>query len=109
VHINKTDLGAIIKAARLNKGLTQETLGEHVGVGLRHMMAIENEGSNPSYDVLYRIIRELHIPADTIFWPEAERDNAIVGEIVRMLYDLDERSLKVVHATVQAALDSQTL
>jgi transcriptional regulator with XRE-family HTH domain len=107
VHTNETDLGAIVKAARLKKGLTQEKLAEKVGVGLRHIMAIENEGSYPSYEVLYEMIRELHIPADTIFYPEKLSQDASADEIVRMLYGCDERSLKIIRATVQAALNSQ--
>jgi len=107
VHIQETNLGAIIKAARLNKGLTQEILAEKVGVGLRHIMAIENEGSYPSYEVLYKLIRELHIPADLIFYPEKALKDLQAEEIIRMLYSCDERSLKVIRAAVQAALDSQ--
>ena len=107
MHIHDTNLGAIIKAARINKGLTQEMLAEKVGVGLRHIMAIENEGSYPSYEVLYKLIRELHISADLIFYPEKQASDLQVEEITCMLYNCDERSLKVIHATVQAALDGQ--
>jgi transcriptional regulator with XRE-family HTH domain len=107
VHIQESNLGAIIKAARLSKGLTQEILAEKVGIGLRHIMAIENEGSYPSYEVLYKLIRELHIPADLIFYPEKQLNNSQAEEITHMLYSCDERSLKVIHATVQAALDGQ--
>ena len=107
MHINDANLGAIIKAARLNKGLTQETLAEKVGVGPRHIMAIENEGSYPSYEVLYNLIRELHIPADSIFYPEKAGKDLQTEEIIRMLYSCDERSLKIIRAAVQAALGEQ--
>lgn len=105
---NKTDLGSIIKAARQVKGLTQERLAEIAGVGLRHIMGIENEGSNPSYEVLYKLIRELNISADLVFYPEKLADNYQVDEITRMLYSCDERSLKVIRATTQAALEGQS-
>ena len=45
MRIKENSFGAIVKAARLKRGLTQETLAEKVGVGLRHIMGIENEGS----------------------------------------------------------------
>ena len=86
MRIDENNLGAIIKAARLNKGFTQETLAEKVGVGLRHIMAIENEGNYPSYEVLYKLIRELHIPADSIFYPEKLLSDQQAEEIIRMLY-----------------------
>jgi transcriptional regulator with XRE-family HTH domain len=107
VRIDETSLGAIINAARLKKGLTQEALAEKAGVGLRHIMGIENEGSSPSYEVLYKLVRELHIPADSIFYPERLSDDSQIDEITRMLYDCDKRSLSVIRATVQAALDTQ--
>ncbi len=107
MHIDNTDLGAIIKAARQKSGMTQEALAESVGVGQRHIMAIENEGSYPSYEVLYRLIRELHIPADTIFYPEQPSKDDGTDEIVRMLYGCDERALKIIGATVKAALESR--
>jgi transcriptional regulator with XRE-family HTH domain len=107
VHINENRLGAVVKAAREHKGLTQDALAEKVGVGLRHFQAIENEGSYPSYEVLYGLIRELHIPADSIFYPDKPAEDSHAGEIARMLYDCDERSLKIIRATAQAALDSQ--
>jgi len=84
VRIIEKDLGAIIKAARKSRGLTQESLAEIAGVVTRHIMSIENEGGNPSYDVLYKLIRELHIPADSIFHPEKAIKNPILEEVVHI-------------------------
>ena len=108
MRTDENNLGAIIKAARMSKGFTQEVLAERVGIGLRHIMGIENEGSSPSYDVLYKLIRELHIPADNIFYPESISENSDINKIVRMLYDCDERSIIIILATVQAAINSLT-
>jgi len=108
VRIDKHELGAIIKNARIERGLTQESLAEKVDIGARHLMSIENEGRAPSFRVLYGLIRELNISADTIFYPEKPSEDLMLNEIIRILKDCDERSLKIVHATVRAALDSQT-
>ena len=107
MRVVQTKLGVIVKAARLKKGLTQEAHAERVGVGTRHIMKIENEGGNPSYDLLYKIVRELHIPADSIFYPERIADNPLIEEVHHILCGCDERSLKLIHTTAQAALDSQ--
>ena len=107
MHAGDTNLGAIIKAARKKNGMTQEALADKAGVGLRHIMGIENDGSYPSYEVLYTLIRSLHIPADSIFYPEKLSNKSHLEEIIPMLYDCDDRSLKVIRATVKAALDSQ--
>jgi len=107
VRIVEKDLGAIIKTARKNRGLTQEDLAEKAGVGTRHIMSIENEGGNPSYDVLYMLIRELHIPSDSIFYPERAIENPLLEEVIRVLYDCDSSSLKIISATAKAALENQ--
>ena len=108
MHINDNYLGSIIKSARLKKGLTQEALAEIVGVGLRHIMGIENEGSYPSYDVLYKIIRELHISADIIFYPEKLSKDAQLEDIIPMLYCCNERSINIIRAMIKAVLENQS-
>jgi transcriptional regulator with XRE-family HTH domain len=64
------NLGAIIKHARREHNLTQEQLAEKVGIGSRHLMAIENEGKAPSFEVLFNLIRVLEIFPDAIFYPD---------------------------------------
>ena len=107
MRIDKKDLGAVIKAARNSRGMTQEVLAEKVGIGTRHIMSIENEGGNPSFDVLYRLIRELYIPADAIFYPEHVSSDSWIDEYICMLNDCDERSKSIIIATIKAALESQ--
>lgn len=107
MRINENDLGAIVKAARIKNSMTQDALGEAIGVGLRHVMGIENEGSKPSYEVLYKLVRELHIPSDDIFYPEKLEKDDQLAELIRILYCCNEHSLKIIHATAQAALEVQ--
>ena len=64
------NLGAIIKAARLEAGMTRKALADKTGVSVRHLKYIENNQRKPSLSLLYRLIRELDIPADKIFHPE---------------------------------------
>ena len=70
MHIINSNLGEVIKAVCKNKELKQEELAEALGVGLWHIMALENEGKFPSYELLYQLIRFLNIPEDSIFHPE---------------------------------------
>ncbi|WP_313559004.1 helix-turn-helix domain-containing protein [Ruminiclostridium cellobioparum] len=99
-------LGSILKAARKTKGLTREQLAETLKITPRYLMSIENENKKPSYDVLFRLIRELGISADTIFYPERESTSSEIEMINRRLYLCDERRLKVIGATVTAILDN---
>jgi len=42
-----------------------------------------------------------------IFYPEKQVKDSEVEDLVRMLYGCDDRSLKIIRATVKAALESQ--
>ena len=65
--------GIVVKSARQAKGLTQSQLSDLLAVTPRYLKAIENSGRKPSYDLLVRIIKELEIPADAIFYPESKK------------------------------------
>lgn len=72
----------------------------------RYLYRIENEGKIPSFKLLYKIIRELSIDPDSIFYPEKPTKDSEVENLLRMLSDCDERSLEVVKATVKALIDT---
>ena len=106
MHNQPETLGSILKAAREKAGITIETLAERAGITERYLYRIENEGKKPSFDVLYKLIRELSISADSIFYPEKPSKDSEVDNLLRMLSACDERSLKVVKATVKALIDT---
>ena len=107
VQINTDKLGDVIKTARQKANITVEALAEKVDKTERYIYRIENEGKKPSYDVLFKLIRELAIPSDLIFWPDKQVKDSKMEDLVRMLYNCDKRSLAIIKATVKAALESQ--
>ena len=106
VHKKPEGLGNIIKAAREKSGITIENLAYKVGITERYLYRIENEEKKPSFDVLYKLIRELSISPDLIFYPEKPSKDSEVENLLRMLSDCDERSLEVVKVTVKALIDT---
>lgn len=100
-------LGSILKAARKEKGLTREQLSEIINITPRYLMSIENENKKPSYDVLFRLVRELSISADTIFYPENQQIDSKIDQLVRLLHLCNERELRIVTATVKAIIDNK--
>lgn len=96
----------IIKAARDKSDLTVEELTDRVGITERYLYRIENEGKIPTFEVLKKIVR-LAIDGNLIFYPEKQVKDSEVEDLVRMLYGCDDRSLKIIRATVKAALESQ--
>lgn len=62
-------LGEIIKTARDKSDLTVEELTARVGISERYLYRIENEGKVPTFEVLKKIVRELAIDGNLIFYP----------------------------------------
>jgi len=67
---NADCFGNVVKAARKEKGLTQSQLSKKLSISTRYLKAIENSGRKPSFDLLVRIIHELDIQTDAVFYPE---------------------------------------
>ena len=106
MHNIPETLGEILKSARQRADITMETLAEKVGITERYLYRIENEGKKPSYDVLHKLVRELNISADSIFYPEKPSKDSEVENLLRMLSACDERSLEVVKATAKSLIDT---
>ena len=99
--------GEIIKAAREKSDLTVEELTDRVGITERYLYRIENEGKIPKFEVLKKLVRELAIDANLIFYPEKPSKDSEAEDLVRMLYNCDDRSMKIIRATVKAVLENQ--
>ncbi|SCH33597.1 HTH-type transcriptional regulator immR [uncultured Ruminococcus sp.] len=100
-----SNLGHILKQARQKMGYTREQLSERVGISLRYLTAIENEQKRPSYDVLYRLLHNLGLSADSIFYPEKESDTE-EKQLLRLLQQCSERDRKIVKSVIDALLDN---
>lgn len=94
-------LGDVIKTARQRSGITMEELAYKVGVTERYLYRIENENKKPSFDVLFRLIRELSISPDEIFYPEMNNVNLDLEELIRMLYTLGPETLSIIKSIVE--------
>ncbi|MEG1353308.1 MAG: helix-turn-helix transcriptional regulator [Oscillospiraceae bacterium] len=106
---NDTDiLSSVIKSARENADITIEALAAKIDISERYIYRIENEQKKPSFNVLLKLIRELAINSDLIFYPDKPCKDTEVEDLIRMLYNCDERSMEIIRATVKAALESQS-
>ncbi len=62
------DLCNRLKEIRLQKGLTQESLGQTVGVTRQTIIAIEKGKFRPSVELALKLAVELNTPLQGIFW-----------------------------------------
>jgi len=108
VHNEVELLGEMVEAARLRKGLSRSKLSEQIGVGERHIYAIEHEGGNPSYSVLRKLIYALEISPEDIFYPQNDYNNPKFATLSRAIRRLDDHEMNIVKATVDALLQNRS-
>jgi transcriptional regulator with XRE-family HTH domain len=100
-------LGKVIKDTRIEKHMTQSQLSKRLNISLRHLIAIENEKRRPSYELLFAIIQELAIPADTIFHPELGYDHAEMEKLKLLLAQCDEKEVKALTVALQTLVEKK--
>jgi len=93
-----------MKRARVEKHLTQRQLAEHLSITTHYLMSIENKKQMPSSELLYRIIRELDLSADTIFYPEQGEDCELVSRLHILLNRFGERDIELIMTILQVLL-----
>ena len=71
------------------------------------LMPIENRQQIPSCDLLFRIVRELELSADAIFYPEHAENRSAIEKLKRYLYRCDEKDVNVIMATLQSLLENK--
>ena len=52
--------------------------------------------------MLYSLVRTVSISSDSIFYPEKPSKESEIEDLVRMLYNCNERDLEIVKAVVKA-------
>ena len=100
-------LANAVRAYRRQAGYSQEKLAERLGVAHRTIISIETSAGNPKMDTLFPLIRELHIDANRIFYPELCQAESALSEFSYFLSTCSEdeiRDLFVICKTVVSTL-----
>ena len=74
--------GEIIKAAWEKTDLTVEELTDRIGITERYLYRIKNEGKIPKFEVLKKLVRELVIDANLVFYPEKPSKDSEAEDLV---------------------------
>jgi len=72
-------------------------------------MSIENKGKLPSCDLLFRIIRELEISADAIFYPEHRNESVSIKKLKILINKCEEQDVAVIIGIIQSLLKSKEM
>ncbi len=97
-------LGDAVKRARDRQGLTQGEVAEAIEKDTRTILNIENYKGNPKMEVLYPLIRTLHIDAREIFNPELQRDAPALWNLRTLVEDCSEDEAEAVLPVLQTFL-----
>jgi DNA-binding XRE family transcriptional regulator len=97
-------LGAAVKNARNQSGMTQEDLAKRLHITPRHLKDIENGKQRPSYDLLCSMVDKLALPVEDIFYPDRPHSREELEEVVAMLHYCNDKELTVVSAALRAIM-----
>ncbi len=102
----KARLGRRIKQLRKRQGLTQDRLGEAVGISSKYLSSIERGRENPTLDTLLGLAEQLQVKPYELFLFSAETTSTKVlrKEIDRLLAEADDERLHAVLRVLEAAL-----
>lgn len=97
-----TVLGNRLKTIRKSKGLTQGELAALSGVSVRHISNIEKGCMNPSFVILYQLIKALDISMDNLLVPLLENNEEADLQQLNFLYSsCPQQYRKLLLSTVQ--------
>ncbi len=102
MHYDMKHMDIIIQEARIAHGMTQSALAEKIDISLRTVIAIETGKRNPTFEVLYKMVRELNIPADLIFRPDDVPGTPEQEQFIREFRDANEQEQRIAIASTRS-------
>ena len=101
-------LGLAIREARERAGLSRNDLGDKVFYGERHIAAIDNYGSHPSFQLFHDLVTMFYRSVAEYFYP-AENDvkSTARRQIETSLDLLSDNELKIIQGTIDGILNSR--
>ena len=72
----------------------------------RTVTSIETETGNPKLDTLYRLIRELHIDANQVFYPELHQSESAISEFTYFLSTCSNDEIRDLYIICKSVLST---
>lgn len=94
-------IGSRIKAARMEKKLTQEKLAEIINISTTYVSEIESKGTVPSTAILFPICKFLNVSIDDIIF---DTTSDSIRKLTRKLSQCSEKQLELISSLVDAVL-----
>lgn len=97
-------LGNTVKEARNQHGYTQNEVAEMIGVDCRTILNIENFKGNPKMEVLYPLVRALHINPNDIFYPEIEQNHPTLTKLMLLIGACSDQEIETLIPVCESVL-----
>lgn len=94
---------AVLKAREVLK-LTQSDVAGRINIDPRTILNIENRRGNPKLEVLYPLVRALHIDPCEIFYPELAKENPQLRKLQMLIADCSEKEAQALISVIQTVL-----
>lgn len=98
-------LGNAVKTARGKMELTQLAVANSIDIDCRTVLNIENNKGNPKMEVLYPLIRTLHIDPWDVFYPEMQRQSPSICQLRLLVEECTESEAKAMIPIIHAVLN----
>ncbi|MDR0519982.1 MAG: helix-turn-helix domain-containing protein, partial [Clostridiales Family XIII bacterium] len=84
-------IGAAIRKAREERGLSREALAEICDVSAGYIKAIENTGKNPGFQLFWRLVTMFNISIDEFFYPDNKvGTNSQLRQVMGLLREIED-------------------
>lgn len=95
IDLEKGLLGNAIRSHRIALGLTQEALAEAIDITPTHLKHLESEHRKPSVEVLFRLVKILHISLDDLLLPEKNNTPEEYKELLLLMGHCTNTELQI--------------
>lgn len=99
-------LGDAVRNARVKSKLTQNRLADILNIDVRTIIKIESYQGNPKMEILYPLVRALHIDVREIFNPEMQRESPAITELRLAIEDCSEEEAEALLPVINAVLSA---
>ena len=98
-------LGCRIRSLRVQRGLSQDRLGELAGLNGKYLGEVERGSSNISIVNLSKLADVLRVPLLSLLSIDHERDrDELLKELNNLLEGADDAQLKVIYRVIEAVV-----
>lgn len=97
-------LGNSVKRARIKAGMTQKEVADALNIDDRTVLNIENYKGNPKMEILFSLVRLLHIDANEIFYPETRHRTSELHELLLLAESCSDTEAAILIPVIRSVL-----